>query len=512
MADFKRREFLRNGLVSLALPFLPSMFPRKTWAAEPGNGNFFRLMCIQTGNGQWEETFMPSGGFYNTGNMKLVATEDKPGGQLKVYARDLSEIVGSISQVLSPLNNYKTQATIFKNVTIGAGHGHGGHIFNGCGGIENDCTSKVAKPPHWGYSLDQVVARSTILYPESYPRSLRSIAVRDRQLCTDTDFPYISWYEGKPVSAKGSSGDLWNNLLASPFANQSGTVLGGSNPAPQIPVDSKVAALNAVFEDYKALRSPRRNIASQDLQTLEAYMTLLNEAAKEYDVGVKNPPPPTDTSGVKVSCQQPAQNEINSAGANETTEWDMKYKLIAASFICGVCKVASANSGAGGNGGDSGYHNNSHLPKDQGGPSKTLPFHQWNSQRVRVLLDALNSVKDANGRTVLDNSLVLWGNDIGFDSPGGHSPYNMPLVSFGSLGGRLRSNKMLVFNTNLAGASTIAMSSVLQTVFEAMGISYPTQVMRTYGGVQVKGFGPGMNHFNDKLSHWMSGALPYWKV
>jgi Cu(I)/Ag(I) efflux system membrane protein CusA/SilA len=89
-------------------------------------------------------------------------------------------------------------------------------------------------------------------------------------------------------------------------------------------------------------------------------------------------------------------------------------------------------------------------------------IHKWYAENFLYLLQKMDAVQDANGKSMLDNSLVLWVTEI--QQPDNHGQNNMPFVLAGKLGGKVRPgrwlkvasqphNNLLVTNLNLFGRS-----------------------------------------------------------
>ncbi len=65
---------------------------------------------------------------------------------------------------------------------------------------------------------------------------------------------------------------------------------------------------------------------------------------------------------------------------------------------------------------------------------------QWHAQQVAGFLDLLAAIPEGSG-SVLDNTLVLWGNELG--NPAAHASLGIPTVLAGGAGGRFRMGRFL---------------------------------------------------------------------
>ena len=68
----------------------------------------------------------------------------------------------------------------------------------------------------------------------------------------------------------------------------------------------------------------------------------------------------------------------------------------------------------------------------------TLPaleiFYNWFSSRVAEVIDKLETTLDADGRPLLDTTLVLWTSEFGAGGP--HTNVNVPVMLFGNSEGQ----------------------------------------------------------------------------
>jgi len=90
------------------------------------------------------------------------------------------------------------------------------------------------------------------------------------------------------------------------------------------------------------------------------------------------------------------------------------------------------------------HHELSHAPdSDTAALEKLVKINVWHSEQVKYMLDALSAAKEPDGSSLLDNSLVLWGNELG--SGNNHTYKNIPWVLAGGAGGYLRTGRQLSY-------------------------------------------------------------------
>ncbi|HVJ21005.1 MAG TPA: DUF1552 domain-containing protein [Polyangiaceae bacterium] len=91
---------------------------------------------------------------------------------------------------------------------------------------------------------------------------------------------------------------------------------------------------------------------------------------------------------------------------------------------------------------DEEHHALSHLT-DAASIEKLVKINVWYAEQMAYFLGLLEGVTEADGKTMLDNSLVLWGNEIGEGAT--HTYENIPWVLAGSCGGHFATGRSLQY-------------------------------------------------------------------
>jgi len=90
------------------------------------------------------------------------------------------------------------------------------------------------------------------------------------------------------------------------------------------------------------------------------------------------------------------------------------------------------------------HHDMSHrADSDSATQAKLVKVNRWYAEQVAYLLDKMDAVVEGNGKTMLDNSLVVWTDGLGKGN--NHSRQNIPWVLAGSAGGYLPTGRALEF-------------------------------------------------------------------
>ena len=80
--------------------------------------------------------------------------------------------------------------------------------------------------------------------------------------------------------------------------------------------------------------------------------------------------------------------------------------------------------------------------------SDLTKIHTWYAQQFAYMLGKLKAINEGNGKSLLDNMLMFWTNELG--EGGKHTYYNVPMVLAGSCGGQLPTGRYLDY---LGGAA-----------------------------------------------------------
>lgn len=90
------------------------------------------------------------------------------------------------------------------------------------------------------------------------------------------------------------------------------------------------------------------------------------------------------------------------------------------------------------------HHEMSHASDDDTVQNdKLVKIHAWHSEQFKYVLDRLAEVPEADGSTMLESSLLLWGNELGAGNT--HTYMNIPWVLAGGAGGGLKTGRFLQY-------------------------------------------------------------------
>jgi hypothetical protein len=89
---------------------------------------------------------------------------------------------------------------------------------------------------------------------------------------------------------------------------------------------------------------------------------------------------------------------------------------------------------------------------------KVALIHSFYASQVSALCDLLKTIDDGDGKTVYDNTIILWTNELG--DPVNHLPYNVPFVLAGG-GGSYAKGRYLNYGSEKTNPHNNLLVSVL---------------------------------------------------
>jgi hypothetical protein len=125
--------------------------------------------------------------------------------------------------------------------------------------------------------------------------------------------------------------------------------------------------------------------------------------------------------------------------------------LITAAFQCDVTRVATLQWGNSNDqctyswlgvntlGHDMAHNNNNCDPSGE----KKLKTYRWYSEQFAYLLNKLSNATEADGSTMIDNTVVLWASE--FSESNGHSADKLMWLLMGNAGGYFKQGQIIDF-------------------------------------------------------------------
>jgi len=434
--SFSRRAFLGGlGVSAAAAPFLP------LFNSSAQEGSFpKRLVLLFSANGTLHENWVPSG----------TATDFQLG------------------PILAPLEPFKDQLVIvdgMEQLRPGPGDGHqkgmamlwsGSQMLEG-GDFQGGGNSGTVG---WGggITIDQEVANA---------------------IGTETPFQSLEF----GVQTGGAT--VWSRQS---YAGPNQPIAPEDNPTEMF--DRLFGDLDIDTEALEKLKAERRSVidrvkgdlellegkyGSDDRLKIEAHLDAIRAIEQRNEAAVPNCEVPSLNTGI--------DHQANDEFPNVSR---LQMDMLAMSLACDLTRVASlqwsrsvSNTRMNWIGVPDGHHDLSHLGDgDQSMVDKITAINTFYAGEVAYLLQRLAEIPEGNG-SVLDNTLVVWGNELSRGNSHGRNP--IPFVLAGGAGGALETGRFLQYDS-------VPHNRLLVSIGQAMGADVQTFGTNDPGSGGLDGF------------------------
>jgi hypothetical protein len=192
----------------------------------------------------------------------------------------------------------------------------------------------------------------------------------------------------------------------------------------------KKSVLDYALNEANSLKS---QLAAADGLKLDEYMGGIRDLEKKL-------------AAPMATCTLPARP--GSADIPFATKAKLMSDLMVLAFQCDQTRVISFMLGNAGDnrsfdfiGVSGGHHEISHHGGQASNFDKLKKIDLWEVQQLAYLLEKMDSITEANGMTILDNSLVFFSSEI--EDGDAHRHTNLPIVLAGRAGGVVKTNRHL---------------------------------------------------------------------
>jgi hypothetical protein len=434
-----RRAVLGSGAALVALPFLESLVPRTALAAPGAEPR--RLMWVHLHNGMTRRNLTPTqtGAGYTLPPVLQPFAEDN--------LRDEITVLTGLSNDVS---------TPYGEVAV--------HPADSASFLTGVVPGNNPNQPTAGISIDQIAANAL---GEFTPLVPSLVLDTNTQKCGDglhgcVYYSNISWKNNQtPAPRENDPADVFER------------VFGGFDPdATQEEIDRrkhyKQSVLDHVLEDVERVRA---KVTHADEVRLEQYL----DGVRSLELAIEATPPTCD----------PGSPPMDFAGFQQQVE--QMYDIVTLAFQCDATRVVSmmlnhhlgqytfVNPPA-----TSGHHALSHgLSAAERNQYEAITA--WQIASFASLTRKLRDAVDADGQSVLDNTLVLFGaghdstghaigdNTLTFAGKGVHRNTDLPLFLAGRGGGAVVPGSHRVYNGNPLADLHIAMLESAGIYLESFG-------------------------------------------
>ncbi len=437
-----RRTVLRGIGATLAVPFLESLAPRglalAAAGAAPGKPPV-RTAFIYFANGVHGEFWTPKG----TG---------------KAF---------ELSPTLAPLAEHKDDLLVFSELMNKAALTGDGHYVKSAGLLTGTTITKTTGKDvrSGGTSFDQVIAQQVGQHTPlpSLELGIEPVETGIDQLVGYTLLysSHISW--ATPTTPLGKE---INPQLAFDRLFRSDARAEGDNRS----------VLDLVVEDTKALRG---RVGGADQQKLDNYLESVRAVEKRIEFNTKQraeeqkltPKQLVETEALQRRIADFIKSDPNAArfrageaeggkrrrggsGADHSEHVRLMLDLMVLAFWSDSTRVGTfmfGNAVSGRNfsfleGVKGGHHEISHHKKEETALAMYRKINEWHVRQYAYMLDRMKQIKEPDGSSLLDNSMILFGSCMRDGNQ--HNPHNLPLVLAGKGGGTLATGRHLKYEKN----------------------------------------------------------------
>jgi len=408
---FSRRTLLKAAGATL---FVPHFLKRAFAQAAPTRPNLVLLM--QT-NGVNQANFWPANGSFTSPILSELLT-DPAVGQKVTLVRGVN-----LKKTGSPEGN---------------GHDWGFHgLYSGYDNI-----AKGADKFGGGPSIDQVLIKK-LAFDNPYPSLHCGVHAADYRLINAGRVSFSCASAGQQLPCDLNLYSLYTKLF--------GSLVGPSeDPAVAAAAARRLAqrqsVLDAVAGDLVALEG---RLGPAERAKVDAHLTSIREFEKR--LSSQGMMMGGGTTGLDCSAMMPSQAGVPTTGQGNEVNADKLCRLfmefIANALACNMVGVLTFQFGRGG---EHFHYDWLNIPgmrpdfhdeiahKDNGSDATAanvmVEVGKYHTTLITDLAKRLNSFPQAEGKTALDNSLVVWGNEI---ATGPHGTNGYPLVLVGGAAGKL---------------------------------------------------------------------------
>jgi hypothetical protein len=332
----------------------------------------------------------------------------------------------------SKYGNLKSKMNLIRGLDLPAADGKGGHYTGiplGCGTGESYDTT----------TIDQIIGSSSQFYASNpFRRVVNAMPVTD----------YESKYNMSSIAATMGPKRMFSDL----FSGTLPTV--GSTPPPVMAADinlnRRLAMTSALGELSNLSKSTK--LAASDKVLLSNHADMVNNLIKTLAPPVNNGGGGSAVTGcVKPTLAAGLNENMNSTSAtNNTARLRACLDQIYMAFNCQLTNIATLHPVVAafedgilcmGDAPNDNYHQMAgHKLPSEYTAARYLRAKTWIFDQVLYLVNLMESTRESNGLTMLDNSLVVV---ITNDGMSVHSTLDMPVITFGSLGGAIKTGNYI---------------------------------------------------------------------
>lgn len=387
----------------------------------------------------------------------------------------------------APLEPFKSKIVVPWGLKMTAGGAGEGHAY-GMAGIWTGST--LSEPSEgadfdggnghrtgWGSgpSIDQIVAQASgtnMPYQRALDDAEQETAYRSVSLgvqCGNpTSVTRMSYSAaGAPIHPETNPRAAFDRLFAGVMPTT------GEPTGPDPAVVQRAAEQGALVDLLKNdLGRLRNKVGKEDYAKLDAHLEGLLAIERRIDTGEPTTPP----SSACTVPDAPPSTSGGGSGGNAAFPGQIKNMtdVLVHALACDVTRVASLQLSYGFSnvthtwlGHDKAHHSMSHDETDR--RAELQAIDTWYAEQFAYLLQQMDSIDEGNG-TLLDNSLVVWGRELGTTA---HRMERVPLILAGKAGGSLVTGRFLSADKEDHVKLLVAIAQLMGLEIDSVGNRIP---------------------------------------
>ena len=424
---WSRRHLLRGAGLAGAAGAAAHIFPWLRQAQAQARPPTPRLVLLMQSNGTLQPSFWPVA-------PPVALPAASPPVPPVLWSPILDPIVG-------PVGGLAAKTTLVKglrNDVGGAGNGHD-HGFTG---LYSGYTSIGGFNDPWGsgISIDQHLA-GALSFTEPFP------TVNCGVLASDTP-PFKAHRRSFSYSAAKQQipCEFDPYRLYARFFGLGTTLPPGVDPV--VATKRRLARKQTVLDHAVAdLATLKPRLPKLDREKLDRHADALRDMETRLAATLT---PRSDRPPQCTAVRGPDEGLDPRSEDNVKTLVPLMFDFVALALSCQLTRIVTFQFGHGGEKwyfrwlgiGENSHDDIAHRDngQDPNVTRKLLQINVWYAQQVSHLVRALDALPDGDG-TVLDNSLVVWGNEV---ATGPHGMTDIPIVLMGKAAGRIRNPGRLI--------------------------------------------------------------------
>jgi hypothetical protein len=300
-----------------------------------------------------------------------------------------------------------------------------------------------------GISVDQELVRR--LAP---PTLLPSLELGVRATAPEVRSRLIYSGPGTPVPPINDPSEVFQRLSSGFHGDLDG-------PENEVARAQRRMVLSTVRRQYEGLR-PR--VSLTDRERLERHSDFVGGIVRRLDFGINGSPACVEPS-------DPGNMQYDTEGLMPDVA-RLQIDLLTLAMSCDITRIASLQFSNAINALRFPWipsmiegHALSHRgPSDTGAREQLIERSRWYAEQVAYLLGQLASIPEGDG-TLLDNTLIIWGNELSVGNV--HSLSDIPFVLAGNLAGQLATGRYLEFGG-------VPHNRLLVSILQLMGVQTDT--------------------------------------